>query len=58
MTEHRDRILDWREELRRLEPELPELPAAARRALRETIERFMLEDALAGPELLRLDDAA
>ena len=31
--EHRDRVLDWRIELQRLEPELPSLPPAARRAV-------------------------
>ena len=59
MTEHRDRILDWREELRRLEPELSNLPAAAQRAVRSVVEQFMREDELADREPLGLfDDAA
>jgi hypothetical protein len=58
VTEHRDRILDWREELRRLEPELASLPAGAQRAVRRLVEQFRLEDELGDPEPDRLDDAA
>jgi hypothetical protein len=50
VSEHRDRILDWRDELRRLEPELPNLPVAAQRAVRELVERFVREDAHAEPD--------
>jgi hypothetical protein len=46
--DRRDRILDWREELERLEPDLPRLPAAARLAVRATVERFLREDTEAG----------
>ena len=58
--EHRDRVLDWRDELRRLEPDLPLLPPEARRAVRELIESFQREeDAEPGREgRSRLDDAA
>jgi hypothetical protein len=56
--EHRDRILDWRQELRRLEPQLPSLPAAARRAVLATVARFVWEDAQALPAPARLDSAA
>ncbi len=41
----RDRVLDWHEELHRLEPDLLRLPAAARLAVRATVERFLREDA-------------
>lgn len=58
MTEHYDRILDWREELRRLEPELSSLPPAAREAVRATVARFLWEDARALAAPRRLDDAA
>ena len=46
--EQRDRILDWRFELRRLEPELPSLPQAARAAVLATVARFLREDAETG----------
>jgi hypothetical protein len=48
--DRRDRVLDWHEELRRLEPDLPKLPAAARQAVEATLRRFLLEDAEAGIE--------
>lgn len=58
-AEHRDRILDWRDELRRLEPNLPQLPLAARRAVRELVEAFLVEDAGEDRDRRgRLDDAA
>jgi hypothetical protein len=58
-VERRDRILDWREELRRLEPELPELPAAAREAVLATVRRFLREDAeVHAAARPALDDAA
>jgi hypothetical protein len=44
-SDRRDRVLDWREELRRLEPDLPGLPAAARLAVQTTVERFLREEA-------------
>jgi hypothetical protein len=57
--DRRDRILDWREELRRLEPDLPRLPRAAQEAIRATVERFLREDDEAGLRpRLALDDAA
>jgi hypothetical protein len=46
--DRRDRVLDWREELNRLEPDLPNLPAAARLAVHATVEGFLREDAEAG----------
>ncbi len=58
MTEHRDRILDWHEELYRLEPELPDLPEEARRAVHALVESFRCEDALVPPVAVALDDAA
>jgi len=42
--DRRDRILDWHEELVRLEPDLASLPAAARRAVQATVECFLRED--------------
>lgn len=58
-TEHRDRILDWQEELRRLEPDLPSLPLAARRAVRLVLESFAREDEERGSRATQaLDDAA
>ena len=40
-----DRVLDWREEMLRVAPRLNELPAAARRAVLETVGAFLREDA-------------
>jgi len=57
--DRRDRILDWRDELRRLEPELPALPPAAQEAVRATVEAFLREDAaLDASRVVALDDAA
>ena len=57
--EHRDRILDWRTELARLEPHLSQLPAAARGAVLELVERFVREDGeLSWQPAARLHDAA
>jgi hypothetical protein len=57
--DRRDRILDWREELRSLEPDLSRLPAAAQEAVRATVERFLREDAeVVLRPYLALDDAA
>jgi hypothetical protein len=53
----RDRVLDWQDEMRRLEPRLLELPAAAREAIREVVAAFQLEDA-ASPAAPRLSRAA
>jgi len=58
VSERRDRILDWREELHRLEPELPDLPAAARRAVQAVVEDFLREDAFVPPAAVALEDAA
>jgi hypothetical protein len=44
-TDARDRVLDWQEELRRIEPRLLELPVAARQAIREVVQGFLREDA-------------
>lgn len=57
--EFRDRVVDWRVELRRLEPELHRLPLAARRAVIQLVARFQLEDTRGGEgESRPLDDAA
>jgi len=40
-----DRVLDWHEELRRIERHFPDLPVAARRAVVRVVERFRAEDA-------------
>ena len=58
MTEHRDRILDWRQELRRLEPDIHALPRAARDAVLSTVARFLWEDAKSLPAPGRVDEAA
>lgn len=57
-SEYRDRILDWHDELRRLAPELPSLPQAAREALDATVARFLWEDARALPAPQRSEEAA
>jgi hypothetical protein len=49
--DRRDRVLDWHEELQRLEPDLPKLPGSARLAVETTVEHFLREDAEAGVEL-------
>ena len=41
----RDRVLDWREELLRIAPELPSLPVQARLAVLRLVARFVHEDA-------------
>lgn len=38
-------MLDWQDELRRITPQLLELPAAARRALYDVVTDFQREDA-------------
>ena len=38
-------MLDWQDELRRITPQLLELPAAARRALHDVVTDFLREDA-------------
>jgi hypothetical protein len=43
-TDARDRVLDWRDELLRIEPRLLELPLAARQAIRDVVTAFELED--------------
>jgi len=42
-----DRVLDWHEELRRIERQFADLPAEARQAVRQVVERFRVEDAAA-----------
>jgi hypothetical protein len=49
--DHRDRVLDWREELLRIGPELAALPSAARLAILEVLADFIQEDVEAGREL-------
>jgi hypothetical protein len=44
--ERRDRVPDWKDELRRLMPSLPELPEQARLAVSEVVVAFAREDAL------------
>ena len=46
--DRRDRVLDWHEELHRLEPDLPKLPGSARLAVEATVEHFLREDAETG----------
>jgi hypothetical protein len=43
--DRRDRVLDWRDELRRLTPRLAELPLGARLAVMEVVATFAREDA-------------
>jgi len=47
----RDRVLDWQEEFRRIAPDLPGLPAAARAAVLGVVAAFVDEDAEAGTAL-------
>jgi hypothetical protein len=44
-NDRRDRVLDWRDELRRVTPLLLELPAPARRAVMDAVAAFVREDA-------------
>jgi hypothetical protein len=44
-TDLRDRVLDWREELQRIAPQLNDLSDAARRAVYAVVEDFLREDA-------------
>jgi len=39
-----DRVLDWHDELRRIERRLAELPDEARIAVQQVVERFRAED--------------
>ncbi len=55
-VDHRDRILDWEDELQRLAPDLPTLPEAARIAVAATVDQFLREDA--NSATVALDDAA
>jgi hypothetical protein len=55
-TDARDRVLDWQDELLRIEPRLVELPVAARQAIRDVVAAFQLEDAgapAAAPQFAR-----
>jgi len=40
-----DRVLDWHEELRRIEQRFADLPQEARIAVQRVVERFRAEDA-------------
>jgi hypothetical protein len=40
-----DRVVDWRDEMRRIERQLPDLPVEARAAVQQVLERFRAEDA-------------
>jgi len=40
-----DRILDWHEELRRIQTRFADLPVEARQAVLRVVERFRAEDA-------------
>ncbi len=44
-------MLDWQEEFRRIAPDLPGLPAAARAAVLGVVAAFVDEDAEAGTAL-------
>ena len=63
-TDRRERILDWRDELRRVTPLLAELPMGARLAVMEVVATFAREDhddpaqALAEPQTRVISDAA
>ena len=62
--DRRERILDWRDELRRVTPLLAELPMGARLAVMEVVATFAREDhndpsqALAEPQSHAISDAA
>jgi hypothetical protein len=56
-TDLQDRVLDWREELLRIAPQLLELPSAARQAVSDVVADFMREDA-GSAETPRLSQAA
>jgi hypothetical protein len=43
--DRRDRVLDWRDELRRVTPRLAELPLGARLAVMQVVATFVREDA-------------
>jgi hypothetical protein len=44
-TDLRDRVVEWKEELLRIAPQLFDLPAAARQAVYDTVNDFLHEDA-------------
>ncbi len=44
-NDRRDRVLDWRDELRRVTPRLAELPLGARLAVLAVVATFVREDA-------------
>ena len=50
--DRRDRVLDWRDELRRVTPRLAELPLGARLAVMEVVATFAREDAAEPAESL------
>ena len=62
--DRRDRVLDWRDELRRVTPRLAELPLGARLAVMQVVATFVREDAdapaesLAEPRHRAISDAA
>jgi hypothetical protein len=45
MPDRRDRVADWKDELRRLMPTLMELPPPARKAVVDVLTAFAREDA-------------
>jgi hypothetical protein len=46
-SDSRERVLDWRDEVRRLGPLLDDLPLAARNAVLDVVAAFLSEDAVA-----------
>jgi hypothetical protein len=62
--DRRDRVLDWKDELRRVTPRLAELPPGARLAVMQVVAAFVREDAddpaasLAEPRHRAVSDAA
>ncbi len=62
--DRRDRVLDWRDELRRVTPRLGELPLGARLAVMQVVATFVREDAddpaesLVDPRHRAISDAA
>jgi hypothetical protein len=62
--DRRDRVLDWRDELRRVTPRLAEMPLGARLAVMQVVAAFVREDAddpaesLAEPRHRAISDAA
>jgi hypothetical protein len=63
-NDRRERVLDWRDELRRVTPLLAELPMGARLAVMEVVATFAREDrdvpspSLSDPPSRAISDAA